>query len=486
MKALLINPFSVFYTSKHADLTPKEPLSLEYLTTMTRDHDVEIFDCVGGFPGKFSFLSNDRIHVGASLKQIYAKIVDYKPDLVGLTSPFDTQIASVYSIFDLVKKINSEIITVIGGCTASCYPEETLNENHNIDIAVVGEGEITFKEILDNEASNPSLIDGVVYRNNKGVVVRNKPRKLIKNLDEIPFPRRDLVPFENYLVPMDKWAKVRFSLKTRGVRHIMKKMIHSRTNMQTRAKGRMAKLLTSRGCPYNCYFCAVRNVWGCSYRMRTANNVLEEMQLLYDDYNIRHFGIVDDNFNVSRKRTIEICKGIVEHGLDVSMRSDSGTYLSSIDEEVLTWMKKAGFGELYFAVESGNEEVVQKVIGKNVDLQQVRDVARICKKLGIISGGFFIVGIPGETVATMEDTVKFAMNCSLDRVRLYTCQPYRGSRLYDDAKKNGWITEDYDSSKPLIFESKGYLKTKDFTPEDVCCVAEEGKKILSQQNRLDS
>jgi len=486
MRALLINPFSIVHLTRHVDLTPREPLSLEYITTMIGNHEVEIFDCRGSFPNKFEFVPNDMVHIGASLEQIHSSILDYKPELVGVTSLFDIQINAVYSIFDLVKSIDKNITTVIGGNTASCYPEETLAQNKNIDIAVVGEGEITFKELLDNNAKNLKDVNGIVYRNN-GNIARNKPRELIKDLDTIPFPRRDLLKIENYMnvTSASMWARGLLALKSRGIKHVLKAALHIRAKTQAQRKGREAKLLTSRGCPYTCYFCAVKNVWGCSYRMRSAENVLEEMQLLYDKYDVRHFGIVDDNFNVSKKRTIEICKGIVEHGLDVSLRADSGTYLNSIDEEVLTWMKKAGFNELYFAIESGNSEVVKRVIKKNVDLQQAKDVARICRKLGILSGGFFIIGVPGETKETMKETVQFAIDSGLDRIRLYTCQPYRGSQLYEDAKKKGWIAADFDPSKSLIFESNSYFETEDFSPEDVYHIAEEGKRILRQQKRLD-
>jgi len=474
--------------TRNADLTPREPLGLEYLTILVGNHEVEIFDCRGNFPGSFKFLPNNLVHIGASPGQIRAKIVDYEPEIVGITSLFDTQINSVYCIFNIVKEVDKDIVTAIGGCTASCYPEETLNENRNIDIAVVGEGETTFKEILDNDAKNLSGIDGIVYRNGSGIIIRNKPRKLIKDLDSIPFPRRDMIPFENYAKPPSKWNRAIFSLKTRGLKHLFKSVLHiglSKATTQIERKGKEAKLLTSRGCPYSCYFCAVRSVWGCSYRMRSAENVLQEMQQLYDKYNIRHFGIVDDNFNASKKRTIDICKGIVERGMDVSLRADSGTYLSSIDEGVLTWMKKAGFNELYFAIESGNERIAKEVIRKNVNLQQAKDVARICKNLDITSGGFFIVGIPGETKETMRQTVQFAIDSGLDRIRLYTCQPYRGSQLYEDAKKKGWITNDFNTSKSLIFESKSYFKTEDFSPEDVYNIVEEGKRILRQQKRLE-
>lgn len=495
MRALLISPFSVMPLNEYTDLSAREPLSLEYLAAVAGSHDLQILDCKGSFPGTFEILPNYIIHIGASLRQIKNKITQLKPDVVGVSSLFDTQINSVYSIFDLVKNIDKDIITIIGGCAASCYPAETLNENENIDIAVFGEGEYTFRELLDKDCTNLKSIDGIVYREN-GKIIQNNPRDLIKNLDSLPFPRRDIVPFENYSKPWKKSRQALFYMKTRGFKYVFDRVVskifgreasHDEAKSARGSHVTQAKILTSRGCPNNCYFCAVKNVWGGrQYRVRSTENVLTEMAILYDKYKVRHFGILDDNFNVSKKRTIALCKGIVERGWDVTLYADSGLYFPSADEEVLTWMAKAGFQQMFFAIESGNEAVAKNIIGKEIKLSHVKEVTKICKDLGVLSGGFFIVGVPGETKETMAETVKFAIASEFDEVRLYTCQPFRGSRLYDDAKKNGWLTKDFEPSKLLMRESECFLKTPEFCPEDVRRIAESAKEILRQQNRLES
>jgi radical SAM superfamily enzyme YgiQ (UPF0313 family) len=480
---------------EYTDLSAREPLSLEYLAAAAGGHDVQILDCKGSFLGNFKILPNRMVHLGASLRQIKNKIAELKPDFVGVSSLFDTQIHSVHSIINLVKNVDKDIITIIGGCAASCYPMETLNENENIDIVVFGEGECTFRELLDKECTNLESIDGIVYREN-GKIIQNKPRDLIKNLDSLPFPRRDLIPFENYSKPWKTSSQAMFYLKTRGLKYVLGRAaskafgrgaLHDKSKRTHASYINQAKILTSRGCPNNCYFCAVKNVWGGhTYRVRSAENVLTEMAMLYDKYEVRHFGILDDNFNVSKKRTIAICKGIVERGWDVTLHADSGLYFPSTDEEVLTWMTKAGFHQMFFAIESGNEAVAKNIIGKEIKLSHVKELTKICKDLGVLSGGFFIVGVPGETKETMAETVKFAIDSEFDEVRLYTCQPFRGSRLYEDAKKNGWLTKDFEPSKLLMRENDCYLKTPEFSPEDVRRIAERAKEILRQQNRLVS
>lgn len=501
MKTLLINPFYIVPGSWMPGGGIGEPLALEYLAAVTAtDHKVRILDCIGEFPYQYKALPNNMFHVGASLGQIRTIITNWHPDIIGVTSPFTTQIPAVYSIMDLVKEIDKSIITVVGGCAVSCYPVQTLEENKNINIVVVGEGELTFKELLDREAESLDKIDGIVYRNGDQIII-NSPRQLIENLDEIPFPRRDLIPFKYYSMPriladapMHERVKIIIDWLRFG-KHRTKTLFNKVYKSLSRhdflapfwklSYGPRANILTSRGCPFSCSFCAIRNVWGHTYRMRSAENVLDEITLLYEKYNVRHFGIEDDNFNVSKKRTIAICKGIIDRGLDVTFRADSGVYLSTCDEETLSLMKRAGFHELYFGIESGNQEILKTVINKKINLKQVEGVARLCKKLGIVSGGFFMIGVPGETKETMEETVKFAIDSELDRIRMYTYQPFSGSKLYEDCKKNRWIPDDFDDSKALIFDSKAYVQTKDFSPEDVTEIAEKGRTVLRKHGRLD-
>lgn len=494
MKVLLINPFSVVSKSSMPYL-PHESLALEYLASVvSTDHEVRILDCIGEFYGAYEPLSKNMFHVGASLDEIRTIITSWQPDLVGVTSPFVTQIPSAYSIINLVKEIDKEIITVIGGCTVSCYPIQTLEKNQDIDIAVVGEGELTFKELLDREAGSLDKIDGIVYRN-KNQIIKNNNRKLIENLDKIPFPRRDLVPFAIYSEGIQKVRGIKRLInfvkfrdnKTKILLKKIHQLLRKHESFLTRLPryGARAQIITSRGCPFNCYYCAIHNVWNRSYRMRSAENVLDEITLLNEKYKVRHFGIVDDNFNISKKRTIAICRGVIERGLEITFRADSGVYLSTLDEETLSLMKRAGFHELYFGIESGNQKILNNIINKKINLDQVKEVTKLCRKLGIISGGFFMVGVPGETKETMEETIKFALDSDLDRIRIYTCQPFPGSKLYEDCQKEGWIADNFDVSRALIFDSKAYIQTNEFSPKDVTEIAKKGRAILRKQKRLD-
>ena len=197
MKALLINPYYVIQGAWTPYL-PEEPLALEYLAAMVLDrHQVRNLDCVGEYPRQYKALHNGRVQLGANDAQIRSFIAGWRPELVGITMPFASQMPSACSIAALVKEVDSGIVTVVGGAHACSEPERILSENPSVDIVVVGEGELTFKELLDKEAKGLDSIKGILYRKGDSIV-RNEPRELIGNLDDIPFPRRDLVPFETY------------------------------------------------------------------------------------------------------------------------------------------------------------------------------------------------------------------------------------------------------------------------------------------------
>ncbi len=495
MRVMLINPFNVV-DNRVMPFSPYEPLALEYLAAVvSSEHPIRIFDCLGEFPYKYQYMGNSMFRVGASPKQVKIVIKEYKPEIVGIHSPFVTQLPSVHQIINLIKEVNPNIITVVGGCAVSCYPEKTLRDNLNLDIVVIGEGEETFRELLDKKAQNLSTIKGIAFRNGSEIVM-NERRELIKDLDSIPFPRRDLVPLDNY-INVKQYNKFEAAVKLirfgqqdvilnalkRNINNFFGKGNKWRDNIPQYK--RRSCILTSRGCPFDCYFCAVQNTWGRTYRMRSAENVLDEIKLLYNKYGVRHINIADDNFNLPKERIIAICKGVIESNIKVTFRCQSGLYLTNLDESTLSLMKQAGFNELYVGVESGNIDILHNVVNKKINLEDVPNFAKLCRKVGIISGGYFIIGLPRETEQTMQDTINFAYNSGLDRVRLYTCQAFPGSRLYEDCVKNGWLSKDFDVSKSLVLRDKTFISTKDFKPQDILRIAKKGKALLRKKGILD-
>jgi len=493
---LLIRP-PFYMHKKECPTYVQEPLGLEYLASIIRnDHEVRIFDCIGEYWTNYEEVpSNPQLlHFGASWNEVKRKVRLFSPDIVGISSCFFTQATPAHYIAHIVKEVDPSIAIVIGGGHPSSYPYNVLKENKDIDIVVYGEGEETLKELVDSELQELENIAGTAYRR-QDKVITNPPRSPIQNLDDVPFPSRDLVPYKNYSIMYNNTRGIPSSLRVlnqilTSIPFIDDPYLRHASDIRSRIHPSSIRLpygtiITSRGCPFQCYFCAVQSVWGQKYRMRSAENVLDEIELLCEKYKIRHLDIHDDNFTLSKKRTIEICKGIIERNFDLTLRASSGVYLPSLDKEVLFLMKKAGFYELWFGVESGNQEILNKVIKKSLKLSQVLNIVKICRKIGIRSGGYLMVGVPGETIQTMTDTIQFAKMSGLDMVRLYVCQPYPGSCLYKDCIEKGLLTEDFIPENVKLFSDRSFIKTEDFSPTDVTRIVNEGRKILLKDGKLE-
>ncbi|MFA5022531.1 MAG: radical SAM protein [Patescibacteria group bacterium] len=470
-----------------------EPLALEYLAAYIRnDHQVKIFDSLLEGFNQYRQVPNEpeRIYQGAKLERLDKIIKEFKPEVIGINWFFSSQNDGVEITANHLKKNFSAIPIIVGGPQPSGDPIQILKDYPAIDMVVFGEGEITLKELLAKKLQDLPSILGITYRQTNEII-KNEPRPLIKNLDEIPFPARDLLKFKNY-GRQRVYTSIYKKLKRLGLnnskeelnRQVTAKLstlpiidqvyywLHNRKKTN-RNQVPAADMVTSRGCPNNCSFCAVHNVWGRSWRMRSAENVLNEIEELAKKYGIKHINFQDDNFNVSKERTIKICKGLIESKYGITISVPPGLYLPSLDEEVLTWLKKAGVNLVRISVESGNQMVLDKIIRKRIDLSQVKKVTDICRKLDIRTEGAFIFGLPGETIETMKETAKFAKNAGFDRVKRFIYQPFPNTDLYRQCIEKGYITSDYDSKRIYVTGDKCYIKTENFSPQDVLEIARD-------------
>ena len=218
--------------------------------------------------------------------------------------------------------------------------------------------------------------------------------------------------------------------------------------------------------------------------MRSSQNVLDELEMLVKDHGWGAISIVDDTFNVSKQRLIEICEGVIERGLKLTFLNTPMYLAPWLDFETFSLMKKAGFNELSFGIENASQEILDNVLNKKVDLNMVEDLANDCKKAGIVPGGGFMIGVPGETIETMENTMIFALNSGLEIIQVRTFQPIPGTKLYDDCIKNDWLVDGYNPSEASEDSSSSYVKTPDFSPQDVYIIAERGKKLLRKAGKM--
>ena len=486
MKILLIRPFfsvEKFYFPRFIN----EPLGLEYLAAYLRnDHQVEILDAVAQGWNKYWLVEEnpEMIYQGLNLKEIIKKINQSQPEVIGITWLFSTQNDCVNATIKAIKQTNKKIITVVGGPYPSANSKQILKDNHHLDIVIYGEGEITFKELLDKEIKDLENIQGIAFREN-GQIKINPPRPLIENLDKLPLPARDLVPYQNY-AKQNLYAFIYNRLNRWGINPQKNKSLTDKLSSlpflekfyyqlhnQKRKNDLLPKadIVSSRGCPNHCTFCAIHNIWQHKWRMHSAENVLQEIDWLVNNYGIRHINFQDDNFNASKKRTIEICQGLIKRKYNLTILAPAGAFIPTLDEEILTWLKKAGLNNLRMSIESGNQEILNKIIKKRIDLNQIKPIVQICKKLGIKTEGAFMFGIPGETIQTMQDTLNFARKMKFDRIKKFIFKPFPNTELYDICVKNNYLTKDYDPRKIYVTGNKCYVKTEEFSPEDVIKIA---------------
>lgn len=436
MKILLINPAFDYYFS---NLIYTEPLSLAYLAANLKknNYQVQILDAAAGKIIK----AKNSYHFGLSEDETRARIISYKPDLVGITCPFSLRYKYALAIAKLVKNIDPNIITVMGGTHPTIFPDDAV-QNELIDYVIIGEGENNFlsliKQIEFRRSASESKfnVDGCAFKFNGNTKLIPK-LNFIEELDLLPLPARDLLPLEFYL--------------------------RKCTILYGFGAGRCATIITSRSCPKRCAYCSMYLSHGPRWRGRSAENVFEEIKLLIRDYNVNELFIYDDNFTFSKDRVMKLCELFLSHRVNIKWSTPNGVAAEKLDEELLTMMKKAGCVNICIGVESGNDFVRNKIIKKGLSESTIANVLRICKKINLPITGFFILGIPGENEATFKDTINMVKNLPFSMIATSFYMPFPGTQLYDKCVNDGYIDKNYwkqiERSNVPIVETPAFKKS---------------------------
>lgn len=332
----------------------------------------------------------------------------FAPDVIGISS---TTIAFHRSL-DLAgefKRAWPNLPIVLGGPHVSAIPREVLAEPV-FDYGVVGEGEQTLTELLAALADgrSPAGIRGLAWRRD-GAVVIEAPRPLIENLDDLPLPAYDLIPdMAVYNPPPCNYKRLP-----------------------------VINIVSSRGCPNQCTFCD-RAVYGRSLRQRGAASLAAEIEHVLRVHHVREIAFVDDTFTIQPQRIRELFTILDAHG--VAFPWTCMSRINTVDEDTLRWMRDHGCWHISFGIESGSEEIL-RIVRKNINLAQARQVIGWCAKLGIRTKGFFIVGHPGDTPETIDETIRFALDLPLDDVVVPINTPSPGTEQYRDSDRYGTIVE---------------------------------------------
>lgn len=328
-------------------------------------------------------------------------IREFKPEILmlSITTPSlhkDVEAASV------AKRIDPKILTVAKGAHFNQLDLEAMKLYPQLDCVIRGEYEETSAEIGRGEPLEN--IRGLTWRKSDGTIERNPNRPFIEDLDSIPFPARHLTNNALYFRP-------------------------DTMEMQ-------ATIVTNRGCPYNCVYCLAPITSGNKNRYRSTDNVLAELVECVETYGIRNFLFRSDLFTQNKQWVIELCRKIVDRGLNIEWASNSR--VDSINAETLEWMKRAGCWIIAYGIETGNADMLLK-IRKKATLDQARIALKLTRKAGIKSSIYFLAGLPWDTPETLEDNVKFCKELAPDFVEIFYTYPFPGTDLHKIALENGLI-----------------------------------------------
>lgn len=366
------------------------PLGLGYIAAvLEKEHDVKVIDV------RAEKLDDD------SLRKSISKV---DPEIVGITSDTVTFQRAI-EIAELIKQINMGILVVVGGAHSNVWPDYPLKYDC-FDISVYGEGERTAVELWDRiDRGEPyEDVKGIAYRRRDGIIL-NQRREFVENLDELPFPAR-------HLFPMDKY-------NGEGSLYISP----------------VYPIGTSRGCPFSCAFCSNNVVFGRRYRFRDPKNVVDEVELLINQYNAKGIYFREDLFTVNKERVIGICDEIIRRGLNFKWECESR--VNTISVEMLKAMKEAGCELIWFGVESGSQEILN-YLNKQITLSQIKEAYSFCKEIGIKTGASFMIGVPGENMNDIYKTIDLAkeLRPRFEFAWFNIFTGYPTSPLYEYVKEN--------------------------------------------------
>ncbi len=396
MKVLLITP-----PEKNRTVLSRKcivpSLGLAYIAAYIDKYNfsVEIIDC--------------RVN-NISLKLLINKIKNYNPDIIGISFSTENRF-DAFETVSVIKKNLPEKLIIAGGAHPTLATEDTLEKIKDIDIIVRGEGEHVFLDLLKciEDGNNLSSVNNISYRLNNKII--HNP-KIIYNyeLDDLPFPAYDKLNMNKFYYVSEYIPRIYYN--------------------------KTFPIITSRGCPYRCSFCATSEIWGHKIRYRSPDNVTKEMFLLEKNYGKTVFWIIDDSFTQNIERVEEICDILIASKKDYKLIIQ-GARINKVNEMLFNKLKKAGAVSISFGVESGSQNIIDNVLNKKNSVAMVENVSAMCKKTRLRGDFGFIIGHPGETEKEANDTLILMKKIINDgnTVNINLMKIYPGTELESIAKK---------------------------------------------------
>lgn len=410
MKVLLVKPYNL---SDHI----QPSLGLGYLATAIRgSHSVEILDCIkeGIKPGDF-----------------FDYIKDKDFDVIGFQC-YTYDLPNIKIMLKFSKK--NKAITLLGGPHPSSVPKETMDFfSDTLDYCFKGEAEIGLAMLLDGLSGKNSLskedIPGLVWRD-KNRILENQ---VIYNndLDSFGMPAWDLIKPHEYPEAQHGAFFKRFPI---------------------------APIMTTRGCPYSCTFCAGSRVSGRVWRKRSTAHIINEIKFLYHKYGIREFHIIDDNFTLDKRFAKDVLENIKKLDFAISWAVPNGIRMESLDDEILSLMKETGLYLVSLGIESGSNRILD-LMKKNITTAKIKNAVSKIRRFNIDIAAFFIMGFPGETIEDIKKTIKFSLDLDIMRANFFTYLPFPGTESYEYIKKTNGLSK--------VDWNKFYFFNASYSPEGI-------------------
>ncbi len=401
MKVLFVHPHGSNWQGSGPDITTifnvMPPIGIMSLAAYLEQRGiaVEIIDCYA---------------TPMPRQELVIEIIRRRPDFVGFSCTTSSFLEG-YDIAARIKESAPGITTVFGGAHACSAGATLLDAFPAIDYLVIGEGEQTFFELVTTGGRDAGTIPGVAARKDGHGVLASE-RDLISDLDSLPFPAYHLLPEfpRSYFLPLFSYPKAPNT-----------------------------SIISSRGCPYQCSYCD-RSVFNRGFRFNSPEYIIEHLTMLNRDYGIRHVFFYDDLFTMDRKRVAEFCELKERSGLKV--RYNCIARPEHVDRELLQLLERSGCWQGNFGIESGDPEVIRKH-RKYYGLDEVRSKLQMVKETGMRVKGLFMVGLPGETEASIRRTIDYALDLPLDEINVTMFTPFPGAPVYATIREHGTFNEEW-------------------------------------------
>ncbi len=424
-RVMLVNPPGKITVTEHGSRERKlavPPLGLAYLGAQLLAHgfEVEILDVlIEGYNNEVE-LPNGEILYGLSEDEIRQRIRTFNPDMIGVSCLFSNRGREAVRLCEIAKDVIPDAHVVMGGQHPSGFPKLITHEF--IDYLMWGESENSLIELLEaiNTGGIVNEVSQIILKDLNSSFWKS-PKKNLPDVNQLPFPAWHLIRLADY------WnaGLADYEINTQGEKRFM-------------------VMISSRGCPHDCFFCTAPMMTERRYKYRALENIIEEIEIYRSQYGVQEIHFWDDNFFINKRRTKELLRAMIAAFPGMSFQVPSGSEINAIDEEVIDLMAQAGFRKLFLAVESPNEEIQESYVDKRVKLDRIHQIVEKLRNVGIISEGSFMVGFPHETKRQIDATFQKVKEFGFDRISISIVNPLPGTELYDMCEREGLLTDDFD------------------------------------------